>query len=90
MKCFYHNDADGQMAAVWVYLSAGMHHSSEDIRDINEVDDLVVSEMTTTKEVENSVLITEGLTIKQEEDIIKWIFSKLANKDTTFEEVKYE
>lgn len=59
-----------------------------DIRNINEVDDLVVSELTTTDNVENSVLITEGLTIKQEEDVIKWLFSKLANKEKNFSEIK--
>lgn len=61
-----------------------------DIRDIKEVDDLIVSEMTTTENVENSVLITETLTIQQEEEIIKWLFSKLANKETNLEEVKYD
>lgn len=59
-----------------------------DVRDINEVDDLVVSELSTTENIENSVLITEGITIKQEEDVVKWLFSKLANKETNFEEVK--
>lgn len=59
-----------------------------DIRGLDDIDDLVVSEMTTTENVENSVLITESLTIKQEEDIIKWLFSKLADRDTTFEEVR--
>lgn len=59
-----------------------------DIRNINEVDDLVVSEMSTAQEVENSISIIEGLTIKQEEDIIKWLFSQLSNRDTDFSEVR--
>jgi len=59
-----------------------------DIRGIKEIDDLIASELTTTENVDNSILITEGLTIKQEEDIIKWLFSKLANKETNFQEVK--
>ena len=61
-----------------------------DVREVEAIDDLVVAEMTTIQEIQNSVLITEGLTIKQEEDVIKWLFSKLANKDTNFEDVKHD
>jgi hypothetical protein len=58
-----------------------------DIRPINESDDMIVAEMNTTKNVEDSIVITEGLTIKQEEDVVKWLFAKLANKDARPEEV---
>jgi hypothetical protein len=60
-----------------------------DIRDINSTDDMIVGEMTTVENVASAINIVEGLTIKQEEDIIKWIFSKYANIENDAEAVKF-
>lgn len=54
---------------------------------LEDVDELIVSEMTTTQNVADSILITEGLTVEQEEDIIGSLASELANKEVKYENV---
>jgi hypothetical protein len=51
------------------------------INPLEETDELVVSEMTSTQNVKDGILVTKGLTVEQEEDIIGSMSSELANKD---------
>lgn len=61
-----------------------------DIRDIEEVDDMIVAEMTTTEQVASSINTVEGLTTKNEQDVIGWLFSKLSDRETSIEKVEKE
>lgn len=58
------------------------------ISPIDRQDFMISSEMATIAEIEKSIMITEGLTIAQEETTIAKIFSKLANKANKKETVK--
>lgn len=57
------------------------------IESVEDSDELIVSEMSTTENVENSIMITEGLTVEQEEDIIGSLGSELANKEAEYETI---
>lgn len=59
-----------------------------DIRDIDLSDDMVVAEMTSTENVDKSIASIEKVSVKQEEEVISWLFSKLAAKDADIKEVK--
>ena len=59
------------------------------IEDISEIDNLVVAEMATTEQVEKGILSTPGLTIKQEEQVVDWLFSQLSSKEGTYEDAKH-
>ena len=51
------------------------------IRDTDDTDDLVSTEMTTVEEVSKGISNVAGLTVKQEEEMVDWIFGMLAPKD---------
>ncbi len=61
-----------------------------DIRPLEQTDELIAPEMSTVEEVENSISTIEGVTSRQEETVIDWIFSKLSNLNLTKSDAKFE
>lgn len=57
------------------------------IQPLEDSDELIVSEMATVDQVKSSILITEGLTVEQEEDIIGSLGAELANPAMQYDTV---
>jgi hypothetical protein len=57
------------------------------VNTVEESDELIVSEMTSAQNVTDSILITEGLTVEQEEDLIGSLAAELADKNADYKQI---